>query len=268
LKATVALLAFVATVGPRNSLAYTLRYSEAGVVVRWHEDSIPVRLDSSLRALGDENEVVSTLIEAFNTWEESGLLPAGFSLSSVEGADYGHESGREDSNDVIALTEDWPFPAEYSAVTISTYDADTGTMIDADVVFNAQRRWNTSGDPDARELDLLDVATHEVGHLLGFEHSDDPEATMYVSGPPGSTERRTLDDDDLQALTAAYGTPPALGRADMQGCAAEGRPTGAPLVSISLALSALLRRRRASVAAHDRRTAQSAQAQHRHTPCR
>lgn len=232
LGAMTSILAVIVAAWPGNSLAYSLRYTGAGAVVHWQRDRIPIRLDTSLQALGDEDVVFSTLIDAVTTWEESGLLPPQVSLSTVEGAAYGFRPNHENTNDVIAITGDWPFSDDFTAVTISTYDADSGALLDTDIVFNANRRWSAGGDPGAREVDLLDVATHEIGHLLGLDHSEDTEATMYSIGPMGSTGRRSLHTDDLEALTAAYGPPPALGRSGMEGCSAEGRPHDAPLVPV------------------------------------
>ena len=59
-------------------------------------------------------------------------------------------------------------------------------------------------------MDLLTVAAHEIGHTLGLDHSDDPNALMYPSyeGP-----HRSLGADDIAGIQDLYGLasnpPPA-----------------------------------------------------------
>src|SRR5215216_2434674 len=65
--------------------------------------------------------------------------------------------------------------------------------------FDDDERWV---DSDTRNVDLLTVAAHEIGHTLGLGHSDDPNALMYAaySGP-----HRFLDNDDVAGIEDLYG---------------------------------------------------------------
>ena len=73
--------------------------------------------------------------------------------------------------------------------------------------FDDDERWVNS---ESRNVDLLTVAAHEIGHTLGLAHSSDPGALMYPSydGP-----RRFLGDDDIAGIRELYGvssgSPPA-----------------------------------------------------------
>jgi hypothetical protein len=53
---------------------------------------------------------------------------------------------------------------------------------------------------------LLDIMTHEFGHVFGLDHSTVPEATMYPAYPYCSTETRSLADDDLAGALFLYPT--------------------------------------------------------------
>lgn len=55
--------------------------------------------------------------------------------------------------------------------------------------------------------DIETVALHEIGHLLGLDHSMVREAVMWPDYP--RTERRVLHADDIAGLDALYGHPPA-----------------------------------------------------------
>ena len=75
--------------------------------------------------------------------------------------------------------------------------------------FDDDERWVDSA---TRNVDLLTVAAHEIGHTLGLAHSDDPNALMFPSydGP-----RRALGADDIAGVQDLYGLasspPPAPG---------------------------------------------------------
>lgn len=49
---------------------------------------------------------------------------------------------------------------------------------------------------------LLQVAIHEIGHLLGLSHSQDPTAIMF---PTYSPDRANLAQDDIDGIRALYG---------------------------------------------------------------
>lgn len=90
--------------------------------------------------------------------------------------------------------------------------------IDADIVFENDTNFATPEEIEqncAGRVDILGVATHEVGHLYGMGHSceeGDPcvdpllkEATMYWTAPSCSTSAGTLNEDDIEGITALYG---------------------------------------------------------------
>lgn len=80
-----------------------------------------------------------------------------------------------------------------------------GEILDADIEVNgAFFRFSTEDNPPTARFDLRNTLTHEVGHLLGFDHTPDTEATMFPSAPIGETRKRTLAPDDINALCDVY----------------------------------------------------------------
>ncbi|PRQ23536.1 putative envelysin [Rosa chinensis] len=57
--------------------------------------------------------------------------------------------------------------------------------------------------PSRNQFDLIWVVAHEIGHLLGIDHSQNTNAIMYAHVSPGKS-RRALHSDDIAAIHAMY----------------------------------------------------------------
>ena len=184
------------------------------------------------------------------------------------------------------------YDASALAVTTDTANTRTGQIYDADVEVNlVDYQWaDLVEDPSlSNDMDLQNALTHELGHLIGLDHtcfdafssttgvrphdndgqplpdcataSPDVEATtMFPSAQPGDTQKRTLGPDDVNALCTIYNVydplqPPGTGGdGGCASCAAAGRPgdTGAP-ATIGLLAAVLIARRRSRSVARGRR---------------
>jgi hypothetical protein len=73
-----------------------------------------------------------------------------------------------------------------------------GQIIKADISFNPAVTFSTGG---ASGQDLQTVATHEIGHFLGLDHSGVVRAMMYPFAPDVLT---TLGFDDVAGISTLY----------------------------------------------------------------
>ncbi len=151
------------------------------------------------------------------------------------------------------IESSWPYGEEVIALTSVSYESG-GRVVDADIAFNGQHyRWSVGAD--RVRTDFESIVLHELGHLLGLDHTPVPDAVMNVDYEEGELNR-ILHSDDAAGVATLYpcGEPPCQGSVGYQasegGCgaaAAQGasswRLRAAALPLLLLALGCGLRRR-------------------------
>ena len=172
----------------------------------------------------DDNEFVNLLMEAMTEIENASGVDfqyLGIDSAAVIGnfADSIVTIGWEDLNGAAGVAG----PAS-SCNGASILAIGYCQYVDGSVRFNNDINdvnWD-KGDAETSENGLIQVAMHEILHLLGIGHSDIPESIMYANP---YTNLSHLHDDDLDALRSMYGpsstpadppqyTPPAAGAGD------------------------------------------------------
>ncbi len=78
-----------------------------------------------------------------------------------------------------------------------------GTISDADVLFNG-KGFNFTTQGGFGGFDIQDVATHELGHLLGLDHSGVVGSSMYPYVDPSVILHRSLSTDDEHGMRDMY----------------------------------------------------------------
>jgi predicted Zn-dependent protease len=84
------------------------------------------------------------------------------------------------------------------------YPSSTSDGLSGDVIFDNSENWSTN---PKNGLDLLEVATHEIGHALGLGHSYDTSAIMYpyYAGRFSGLGTGYLSSSDISAIQSVYG---------------------------------------------------------------
>ncbi len=166
--------------------------------------------------------------EAFSTYES---VP-GSSLQFIEETLPIPESSTRlarDGHNLIFWDEtgssatDENIPDEEVALTVLTYNAGTGELLDADIRMNGQDyTWVTDGADRQEKMDVLSTALHEIGFLVGLDVSmidtapKSPNALRPAMYPlrPSDPLRKELTQDDKAGVSRIY---PAAGYDNMVG---------------------------------------------------
>lgn len=181
-----------------------------GAFLHWSPDQFPIPFYISRRPLVGHPEFATAIRESFRPWREVEGVRVEF---ISQGCSENVRNANDGLNNVIFLSDRWPFDSTNVAITRNFYVADggekSGLILDSDILINGVNfQFTTSGEPG--KYDLQNTLTHEVGHFLGLGHEITPadsDATMYATTVFNETGKRTLHANDIRGIFEGYAGP-------------------------------------------------------------
>jgi hypothetical protein len=231
--ALMAILAFVTSSQPSS---FDMPASAQDREIKWPVRIIQIAVSTSLLspspAIKPDSDVSGAVHRALASWSRAANIKF-VEVSSKRQSVSPTSGGDGVSLITVAPTEDNVGLFAKGNMTARTrvfYGPDTGEINEADIVINpypysdtgAALQFSTDGTPGT--YDLESALAHEIGHLLGLNHSHVIGATMQATqalngtyGLPAITER-TLSEADESAVRNLYGSREKIGtRGSLEG---------------------------------------------------
>lgn len=158
---------------------------------RWRKHTLTWQLQTQNLMDADVYIVRNTMHRAFNEW------------SAVSSVDF-----REIPPDVVTkIPPDIHIAFEKGEHSDGfSFDGQDGVVAhafyprDGRLHFDAEEQWSLNSQEG---VNLFQTAVHEIGHLLGLEHSMDTRAAMFAAKRPYDPAF-TLGDDDVRAIRSLF----------------------------------------------------------------
>ena len=208
--------------------------------LRWKQGTVQIAVSTSLIRQNPnikyDSDVAGAIRRSFQTWQR--YVDIDLQEVSSEKQSISPSGLRGDGINLITIAQTpenilfFSKGLEESAAATRVFYDKRGLVTEADIALNPFQQFSTDGTIGT--FDLESTLTHEIGHLLGLEHSDVLGATMHEkygkNGAYGlsSFSARTLSQDDIAAVRRLYGSKndrdACCGRIAGKLAAADGKP--------------------------------------------
>jgi len=169
--------------------------------------------------------IAGALTNGFTTWSSATYSSLQVNtLSFTQGSNSTLTAATFDCQNVVGFTESLGTGIIAEAVVSAAFNATPGfttctttptprtcpnkvCIVDADIEFNPNYNFATYTPTPSNHFDVQSIATHEIGHLIGLDHSGLTHAVMFPYGDTANAaSQQTLAVDDMIGSEVLYGS--------------------------------------------------------------
>lgn len=209
IKVAAALLVLLAA---RGAGAFVCKVSEdySYVSLHWPSRLITYGVQSPGSKLLTNEVTLRAVDSAFREWSTPDCTDLHFAGRGMV------EPGATGVNKVVFIGSSWPHARDAVALTRTTYGTENGVIRSATIDVNEDvfilRDVSQGCPPRPPTYDLTAVLTHEVGHVIGLDHTQPENYRNHAPSDPtmapdvGTCEmdKRTIKPDDIAGLCLLY----------------------------------------------------------------
>lgn len=198
---------------------YTLQFTDAtgSIQIKWTTHTIKIALSTSLITqqsnIKPGSDVMGAMRRALARWAEAANIRFVLSSSTQQSISAQGTHGDGVSLITVAHTPEngVAFAGENSEMAARTriFSTNGGSITEADVALNPSQLFSSDGTPGTYDLEA--TFTHEIGHLLGLDHSALLGAVMQPRQAKNGIYKlarqslRALSEDDRAGVQSIYG---------------------------------------------------------------
>lgn len=172
-----------------TKITYTIQGSPTAV--RWETSSFPLTVSVDRRVIEAFPGAQQVVERAFSAWTT--MPDADIRFQPLEISD-NLRSGNDKRN-VVTLADGLMSGQGALAITTYTFDDTTGRFLDADIQLDKSLLQS--------DYNIQMTVQHEIGHMLGLDHSPVLSSVMYPYVGHG-TATPVFDNDDTNGMTTTY----------------------------------------------------------------
>lgn len=164
-------------------------------VVRWHYN--PTEYEGFSES--DKQKIIRIIKKAMSSWSQYGDIEFIYQGEST--------SDTTDTDDEI-ITISYIDKNDFNDVCGKGYLGCASLLWDFDkAIYDGFIALNPKYYHRLSERELQGLITHEVGHLLGIDHSNDKDSIMYAKPYHSKSYQSILRKDDIKAISSLYPYP-------------------------------------------------------------